>query len=93
MGIEYEVIPIALFGIAGLILMLVPFLDRNINRTGRSPIFSFIGWIGLGYMVALTGWGYRSWVPLLAVALTCALIALMSLAMGPETALSNERPN
>ncbi len=85
LGIEYEVIPIVLFGIAGLLLLLVPFLDRNIARAGRSPSFTVIGLLAVAYMVALTAWGYRSWVPLLAVVLTFALVALMSLAMRPET--------
>jgi len=36
-GIEYEAIPIIIFSLAGLFLMLVPFLDRGAARTGRSP--------------------------------------------------------
>jgi cytochrome b6 len=43
LGIEYEAIPIMLFGAAGLLLLLVPFLDRGVVRTGRSPLFTAAG--------------------------------------------------
>src|SRR5436309_2409364 len=35
-GLEYEAIPILIFGAAGLLLMLVPFLDKRASRHGRS---------------------------------------------------------
>jgi cytochrome b6 len=62
-GIEYEAIPILLFGLAGALLVLVPFLDRGIVRTGRSPLFTWIGVAGLAYVVGMTAWGYQSLVP------------------------------
>ena len=37
LGLEYEAIPILLFGAVGLVLVLVPFLDRGVERRGRSP--------------------------------------------------------
>ena len=43
LGIEYEAIPILLFGLAGLCLLLVPFLDRGVVRSGRSAVFTFAG--------------------------------------------------
>ena len=92
LGIEYEVIPIVLFGFAGLVLILVPFLDRNVRRTGRSPAWTIVGWITVAYIVGLTAWGYRSLVPLLAVALIGALIAVISFGMRQEPeATGNER--
>src|SRR5437667_6282760 len=36
MGLEYEAIPILLSGVAALVLVLVPFLDRGAARQGRS---------------------------------------------------------
>ena len=81
LGIEYEVIPIVVFGLAGFILLLVPLLDRNVSRRGRSPVFTFIGWIAVVYIVGLTAWGYRSLMPLYIVLATAVLILTMSLTM------------
>lgn len=79
-GIEYEAIPILAFGLAGLLLVLVPFLDRPGGRL-PSPLFSVVGWVGLAYAVGLTAWGYRSLVPLYAV----AGLGLVILVMGWAT--------
>jgi cytochrome b6 len=62
-GIEYEAIPILLFGLGGLLLVLVPFLDRGIVRDGRSPGFTLLGALGLAYVVGMTAWGYASLLP------------------------------
>lgn len=80
LGVEYEAIPIFLFGVAGVLLVLVPFLDRGVRRTGRSPILSVLGWLGLCYVVGLTAWGYRSLVPVYVVLLTGVLVIILSLA-------------
>jgi cytochrome b6 len=77
-GIEYEAIPILLFGAAGLLLILVPFLDRGVVRRGRSPAFTVVGAAALAYIVAFTAWGYRSLVPVWVVLATGALIAVLS---------------
>ncbi len=77
-GIEYEVIPIALFSLAGLLLVLVPFLDRKVRRTGRSPLFTVIGWLAVAYIVGLTAWGYRSFTPLLVVGLVVLLTIVIT---------------
>lgn len=78
LGVEYEAIPVLLFGLGGLALVLVPFLDRNIVRTGRSPGFTAIGIVALIYIVGMTCWGYRSLVPLWIVLATAAATALLS---------------
>jgi len=67
-GIEYEAIPILFFGLAALLMVLVPFLDRGLERTGRSPRFTLIGIIAVLYMVGMTAWGYRSFLPILIIA-------------------------
>ena len=77
-GIEYEAIPILLFNLAGFLLVLVPFLDRGVERTGRSPIFDVIGVVALIYMVGMTSWGYRSLAPVYIVLATGALMAILS---------------
>jgi len=72
LGIEYEAIPILLFGLGGLILILVPFLDRKVVENGKSPAFSAAGFVVLTYIVAMTAWGYHSLVPVW-IALTLLL--------------------
>ncbi len=62
-GVEYEAIPILLFALAGLLLVLVPFLDRGVVRDGRSPAFTLLGALGLAYVVGMTAWGYGSLLP------------------------------
>jgi cytochrome b6 len=64
-GVEFEAIPILLFGCGGLLMVLVPFLDRGVDRGGRSPLFTAIGAVAVCYMVGMTAWGYRSFLPVL----------------------------
>ena len=61
-------------------MMLVPFLDRKVNLTGRSPVFTYIGILALIYIVGMTAWGYRSLAPLFIVIGTVVLMLLLSLA-------------
>jgi cytochrome b6 len=77
LGIEYEAIPILFFSFAGLLLMLVPFLDRKVNRTGDSPLFTWIGVLAVVYIVGMTAWGYRSLVPVYIVLLTGVVTAVL----------------
>ncbi len=78
-GIEYEVIPILLFAAAGLFLLLVPFLDRKVRRTGHSLGFSVAGWLGIAFIVGMTAYSYRSFVPLLVVGLTAVIVIILIL--------------
>ncbi|MEE8412574.1 MAG: cytochrome bc complex cytochrome b subunit [Acidobacteriota bacterium] len=75
MGLEYEAIPILGFGLAGMVLVFVPFLDRGLARTGKSPLFTVAGVIAVAYMVGMTAWGYRSVIPILIVGGAIALTA------------------
>ena len=89
LGIEYEAIPIVLFGLGGLFLMLVPFLDRGAARTGRSPMWTAGGIVVLAAMVVMTCLGYQSLVPLYVVALTAILLLIFAfITRGPR----EERP-
>ena len=63
-GLEYEAIPVLLFGLGGMLMVLVPFFDRS----GRSLVLPWVGVAVVLYMVGMTAWGYRSWVPVLIVA-------------------------
>ncbi|RMG44585.1 MAG: cytochrome bc complex cytochrome b subunit [Acidobacteria bacterium] len=76
-GIEYEAIPIMGFGLVGLLLLLVPFLDRGIVTRGKSPGFTAVGVIGVVYVVVMTAWGYHSLAPIWVVLATAALIAAL----------------
>jgi quinol-cytochrome oxidoreductase complex cytochrome b subunit len=76
-GIEYEVLPILGFGVAGLLLVLVPFLDRGVVRSGRSPLFTAAGVVGVTFIVVMTAWGYHSWTPVYGVIAVAALIGLI----------------
>ncbi len=80
LGVEYEAIPILLFGLLGLLVLLVPFLDKGVVRRGRSPGFTAVGAAAVVYVVGLTAWGYRSPVPILAVLATGLLVALLGFA-------------
>jgi cytochrome b6 len=83
-GIEYEAFPILLFGLAGALLVAVPFLDRGAAQTGRSPAFTAIGVMGLAYIVGMTSWGYASLVPVYVVVVLGGIVyALMRRAPRP----------
>ncbi len=82
-GIEYEAIPILGFALCGLLLALVPFLDREKpGREGRG--WWVLGVAALVYIVGLTAWGYRSLTPILLIAATAALIAFLQYATRHE---------
>lgn len=83
LGIEYEAIPILLFGLGAGLLLAVPFLDRRGAVEGRSPKFTFFGVAGVAFVVAMTCWGYRSFVPLLAVVGAAGLLYLLAVLTGP----------
>jgi quinol-cytochrome oxidoreductase complex cytochrome b subunit len=75
-GIEYEAIAILLFSLGGLVLLMVPFLDRGITTKGRSPAFSVIGFAVLLFVIGMTCWGYASAMPLYIVLITVILLSL-----------------
>jgi len=79
LGVEYEAIPILLFGLMGLVMVAVPFLDRGIERSGRSPAFTIAGVAALVYIVGFTSWGYRSLAPVWVVLATAAVIVVLGL--------------
>jgi len=86
-GIEYEAIPILGFALAGLLVLLVPFLDRGGGqRLGPLPVapaFTTAGALAVAYVVALTAWGYHSAVPFYVAALTAVLLALLGWVTAP----------
>ena len=77
-GVEYEAIPIMLFGAGGLLLLLIPFLDRGAARTGRSKRWSIGGVAVLLFALGMTCWGYDSLLPLYVVLISVLLLALLA---------------
>jgi cytochrome b6 len=75
LGVEFEAIPILLFGLGGLLLVLVPFLDRGDDG---APLATVVGVLAVVYIVGMTAWGYRSPVPLLVVAATGGFLVLFA---------------
>jgi cytochrome b6 len=59
-GIEGEIVGVLGFGVGGLLLLLVPFLDRRAARGERARLFTWIGLAILAYMVVLTYLGYTA---------------------------------
>jgi len=58
LGIEGEIVGVVGFGVGGLFLLLIPFLDRRTARGEPSRLFTGIGIALILYMVALTYLGY-----------------------------------
>jgi cytochrome b6 len=89
-GIGYEAIVILLFNLGAVLMILVPFLDRQVTRTGRSPLFTWIGVATLLFMLIMTMWGYAwSLVPLYVVIATIVLLYIFSVITRSE---DEERP-
>jgi len=91
-GIEYEAIPIMLFGLGALALMAVPFLDRNVVKKGRSRGFDVIGVLTLIYMVVMTCWGYAGLLPLYIALATALLLGLAAFLTRPKPDRENLPP-
>ncbi len=60
LGMEGEVVGILAFGVGGLLLLLVPVLDRKTARGVPSRLFTWIGVGLIAYIVLLTWLGYTA---------------------------------
>ena len=60
LGLEGEIVGIVGFGLGGLFLLLIPFLDRRAARGQPSPLFTWIGILIIVYIVVLTYLGYAA---------------------------------
>jgi len=87
-GITNETVPILAFGVAALVAVLVPFLDRGVARTGRSPWFTVAGATAIGFMASMTSWGYHAWWP----ALSVVALSLIPWVAGRFIAREKDRP-
>jgi len=57
--IEGEVLAVSAFGLAGALLVVVPFLDRAANRNQPNSFLKFAGCIAVIYILVMTLLGYR----------------------------------
>jgi quinol-cytochrome oxidoreductase complex cytochrome b subunit len=60
LGIEGEIVGILAFGVGGLFLLVLPFLDRRADRGGRASLFTWIGIAIIVYVIVLTYLGYTA---------------------------------
>ena len=60
LGLEGEIVGILGFGLAGLVLLLIPFLDWRAARGESSPMFTWIGIAVVVYIIVLTYLGYTA---------------------------------
>ncbi len=60
LGIEGEIVGIVAFGLGGLFLLLIPFLDRRTAHGEPSPLFTWIGIAIIVYMLLFTYLGYTA---------------------------------
>lgn len=55
--VDGEVLGVLAFGVAGTVLLLVPFLDKSASRSGR-VVQLLLGWLALVFIVTMTGIAY-----------------------------------
>jgi len=60
LGLEGEIVGVMGFGLGGLALLLIPFLDRRAARGESSPMFTWIGILIIVYIIVLTYLGYAA---------------------------------
>jgi quinol-cytochrome oxidoreductase complex cytochrome b subunit len=58
LGIEGELVGVLAFGLGGLFLLLIPFLDWRAGRGEPGRLFTWIGIVLIVYMILLTYLGY-----------------------------------
>lgn len=74
-GVELEAFPLLGFGLGAVLLVLVPFLGRT-ERAERLRLG--VGALVCVYVVGMTAWGYRSWVPVGVLLGTAVVLALLA---------------
>lgn len=60
------------------------------NRTGQSPLFTWLGVLSVVYIVGMTSWGYRSLAPVFIVLLTGVVTVVLG--YGTRRAPRREEP-
>ena len=60
LGLEGEMLGVMGFAVAGLFLLLVPFLDRRRGPGEASKLFTIIALAMIAYIIVLTAMGYMA---------------------------------
>ncbi len=60
MGFEGEMIGVVAFGVLGVVLLLIPFLDRRAGEGRASRIWTWLVYGALAYILVLTYLGYTA---------------------------------
>lgn len=60
LGMEGELVGVLGFGVAAVVLIAIPFLDRRASRGERSPFFTLLAWLAAAYLVVFTIIGYMA---------------------------------
>lgn len=58
LGVEGEMLGVLGFGVAAMVLLFLPFLDRGAAEGRSSPLVTIAGVVALAYMVGFTIYGY-----------------------------------
>ncbi|HSM36157.1 MAG TPA: cytochrome bc complex cytochrome b subunit [Longimicrobiales bacterium] len=58
LGMDGEFVGVAAFGLAAVVLALIPFIDRGAARGRSSKVLTWVAYGALVYIVVLTAWGY-----------------------------------
>ena len=58
--VEGEVFAVTVFGIAGVLLLFVPFMDRSANTGRPNRLLTVAGWAAVVYILVMTLLGYRA---------------------------------
>jgi cytochrome b6 len=58
--VEGEIFAVTVFGIAGALLLLVPFLDRRSDTNQPVRLLTITGWAAVVYILVMTLLGYRA---------------------------------
>ena len=60
LGVEGELLGVAAFGVLGVVLLLVPFLDRPGPGAKPSKLWTYLTLAALAFIVGMTIWGYAA---------------------------------
>jgi len=80
MGLEWlegEMVGVLFFGVVGLIVLLVPFLDRG-ERSRRA--LNFFAGLSVAFFIVMTAWGWFDELPLQVILGTSLLLGVLALA-------------
>jgi quinol-cytochrome oxidoreductase complex cytochrome b subunit len=92
-GIAYEAFPIMFFGLAGLVLLLVPFIDRGREGEHQRRGVTIAGVLAVVFVVGMTSVGYRSLLPVWAVLGSVVLLVLLGWVLREPESSSGPAPD